>query len=808
VPGNNTSTDSTESLPEADLGIVKTHTGQAVAGQSLDFSLVVTNHGPSDHPQTITVEDLLPADMTPTSASGTGWGCAITGQLVRCTMDAGLESGDTANTITVRVTISPSAGPATLPNTALVSGELPDPEPGNNTSTDPVTVVDIADVMISKSASPTTVTAGENVTWTLTVGNDGPSDADGVIVNDPLPAGTTFVSVDGPAGWSCTGGTSVQCTIATLPAGATGTITIVARVGSDVADGTRIDNESTISTTTTDSDPDNNVDDASITVNTRADLVLDKSHSAESVTAGTQVSFTLDVRNVGPSNAKGDVTIVDTLPVGMTYVSNTGPWACTPGEVTDSGQIVTCLYDGGADLAAGLSAETLTMVVSVDPSIDPEEVGEGLANSARVSSQTTDPVPGNNTDTDRIPVVFDADLSIVKSHEGPVRVGDDLVFSLVVENAGPSTARDVIVGDELPDGLEYVDATGEGWECLTDESAILCGLTEPLEPGRQAPVIRVTVTVLPAAYPSAVNEAAVGSSTPDSDEENNITTDEVAVPPQVDLSITKTHEPEPVQVGQQVTFTLVIANDGPTPDPGPVTVRDSLPEGLTFVSGSGEDITCEAGDGNVVTCVKEDGLEVEQEVTITIVADVGATAYPGVVNVASVTSDAEDLDSDNNTASDEVTVEPLFDLSVSKDLLRLTRQSAVWRITVTNAGPNVAPVGTVMIRDVLPDQVQPGTHVGAGWDCEVADRTYYCEFTDPLAAGQSATLNLTTPVKDGAEGTVTNTVELLGGGSDEASGKVPTGWLPDTGGAELALVLFGLLMAGAGAEAIRRRRRS
>ena len=68
-----------------------------------------------------------------------------------------------------------------------------------------VTAVEQANLSLSKSDSPNTVTAGQNVTYTLDVANAGPSTAHGVTISDPLPPGTSFVSADN--GGSLAGGT-------------------------------------------------------------------------------------------------------------------------------------------------------------------------------------------------------------------------------------------------------------------------------------------------------------------------------------------------------------------------------------------------------------------------------------------------------------------------------------------------------------------------------------------------------------------------------------------------------------------------
>jgi uncharacterized repeat protein (TIGR01451 family)/fimbrial isopeptide formation D2 family protein len=791
---NNTDTDNTGVSVRADLGITKSHTGAATAGQDLDFTLAVTNHGESDSPGPITVSDTLPAGMSYRNATGTGWDCAVTGQVVTCTRTAGLPTG-ASTSITLRVAVAADAGPAELTNRANVAGTAPDPNPDNDTDADVVTVADRANVRITKTADPSTVTAGNRVAFTLTVTNDGPSDADSVHVTDALPPGLEYVAVASSA-FTCADANPIDCQLDTLPAGSSRTIVVTARVGSAVADGATIVNRAGVSTSTPSDDPDDNFDQATIRVVTRADLAITKTHTGGTVLAGEQVRFDLAVTNDGPSDALADVVVTDTLPVGMTYLSNSGPWTCAA-----TGQDVTCSLDGGASVPAGTAAPALAITVQVAADLDPDTLVDGvLTNSASVTSSTTDPNLDNNTASDSVAISFAADLSIIKSHALPVRVGDALIFTLQVANAGPSTARAVTVADTLPAGLEFVSATGEGWNCTNSGQQLDCELADPLPTATPAPPITVTVTVLAAAYPQVSNTATVDSATIDPVTNNNTATDLVTVPAQVDLGITKSHTPEPLQVGQQATYTLAISNAGTTDDPGPITVSDTLPAGLTFVSGTGDGWNCAATEQDV-TCTKGTGLPTTGNSSIALVVAVGPGAYPAVTNTATVTSLAEDTNPDNNTASDPATVLPLYDLALVKELLSITGSRADWRLTVTNNGPNPAPIGSVVVIDQLPDELSYVDFTGDGWTCTPQGQTVVCSYEADLPAGESRSVDLQTSIRSDATGTIVNTASIEGGVTDTAEGRIPTdnGGLASTGGLAIGAAALGLLSLLAGA---------
>src|SRR4029077_1607123 len=86
----------------------------------------------------------------------------------------------------------------------------------------------VANLSITKTANPATVTLGTNVTYTITVTNGGPSSSTGVIFTDPLPAGLTLVSAT-PSQGTCNGTTTISCSLGTLAVGASASASIVAK---------------------------------------------------------------------------------------------------------------------------------------------------------------------------------------------------------------------------------------------------------------------------------------------------------------------------------------------------------------------------------------------------------------------------------------------------------------------------------------------------------------------------------------------------------------------------------------------------
>ena len=126
---------------------------------------------------------------------------------ITCSL-ATLAAGASA-TFTLVVNVDQNAPAGTINNTATGSTTTGDPTPGNNSATEPTTVIGRADLSITKTGSPSPVTAGNNLTYTITVTNTSTAangtTATGITVSDSLPANTSFVSVTGHDGFVCTG---------------------------------------------------------------------------------------------------------------------------------------------------------------------------------------------------------------------------------------------------------------------------------------------------------------------------------------------------------------------------------------------------------------------------------------------------------------------------------------------------------------------------------------------------------------------------------------------------------------------------
>ncbi len=633
TPANNSATETTPLAPDADLSVTKTGPVTATAGTDITYAISIDNAGPSDAAN-VSLTDTLPAGTTFVSMTQTS-GPAFTCTASNCT-GAVLGAGATATFELVAHVNSGTTG--TIDNTATVSSAS-DTTPGNNTSTASTPLTSSADLTVTKTA-PAAASAGTDLTYTITVTNDGPSDATNVSLTDALPAQTTFVSMTQTAGpaFTCV---ATTCTIAAFAADATATFELVASIAPN-ATGT-IDNTATVTSTTPDPDPANNNSTASTTIGANADLVVTKTGAA-AATAGSDVTYTITVTNGGPSDATS-VSLTDTLPAQTTFVSmtqTTGPaFTCVA---------TTCTI---ATLSPGATA-TFELVVTIAPNATGT-----IDNTATVTSTTPDPIPANNSATASTTVGANADLIVTKTGAAAATAGTDVTYTVTVSNNGPSDAMNVTLTDELPPQTTFVSATqtsGPNFTCTTPApgatGTITCSIATfiPMSSAELSFVVHVDAD----ATGTIENTASVTSTTPDPAPANSSGSVSTAIAPATtDLSITKSADAGTYQPGATATYTLVVTNNGPAIATG-VTVTDVLPAGSTLISATPTQGTCSGT--TTVTCnlgILGDG----DSATITLAVTLPTMPGP-VENTATVTSGQTDPAPANNTSASTVSIVP------------------------------------------------------------------------------------------------------------------------------------------------------
>jgi uncharacterized repeat protein (TIGR01451 family) len=636
------------------------------------------------------------------------------------------------STITMNVTAPTSGG--TVSNTAQVSAMTPDGNAANNQATTVTTVNAAADLSLSMVDSPHPLFGSGQLHYAIDVDNLGPNTASGITVSNSLPSGNvTFLGASG-SGWSCqAAGQLVTCTRPSLLVGAAPTITITVQAPSEA---TALVNSATVASSSSDLVSSNNTAVVNTLVLSAADLSVAVLDSLDPVTTTGALTYTVTANNAGPSQASS-VAVVTELPSGTAFHSASGfGWTCTR-----TGLQVRCETP-----QLGLGAAPPIAIAVSAPGVD----GTITATSS-ISSPTNEPNPANNTASQDTVVNAPSDLALLLSASpSPVPARSTLTYTIDVSNLGPRDATNLVVTNRLPDGnVLFQSATGIGWTCVPAGQIITCTRNTLLVGAAPSIVIKITT---PPTNGTLVDQASVSASTDDLDLDNNAASSITGVFDSADLSIVASETPDPVRIGTDLTYTLSVANAGPTAAAG-VSVVDTLPTGTTFKSAGGAGWTCTNNSGTVstVSCAMG-GLAAQSSApAISIVATAPGTAG-NITNTATVNSPTSDPDDANKTATTVTLANRFADLSVTVNDLPdpvqgttnpgcASNDCTTYSIDVSNGGPD--PASELRIVTALPPNGTFFNAVGTGWVCPAPASGLLTCTRDSLAIGAAPTIFLT-----------------------------------------------------------------
>ena len=640
----------------------------------------------------------------------------------------------TSSTVTIVVETPAVAG--TITNTAEVTSSTSDPVAANNSDTENTTLG--TDLSVSMSDSPDPVTAGSNVTYTVTVTNNGPATSTSVTLTDSLPV--AFASVTSTQGTCSESGGTVTCNLGTLASNASSTTTIVG-----TAPSCPVTNSASVSGSGIELNPADNTVAENTTVLSCADVSVVKLDSADPSARGGGLTYTLFVANNGPATSTG-VVLTDVLPAGVTFVSVTS----TVGACSESAGTVSC--DIGNLSATNVTSSKVTIVT-----IAPLAVNT-ISNTASVTSTTFDPNAANDSDTES--TTLGNGLSLVKSDApDPVTAGNNVTYTLIVTNDGATTSTSVVLTDTLPSGVGLVSATSTQGTCA-GTSTITCNLGG-IGSGSSVTVTIVVSVVLTTPCPM-VNAASVAASEPDPDPSDNTATTNTTVLSCADLAVDKSDSPDPVSAGSNLTYTVTVSNNGPGTSTA-VVLTDNLTTTATFVSAASTQGSC-AESGGTVTCnIGDMTTSTVATVTIVITSNTAGT----IVNTVSVSSAVFDPVSANNSGTETTTGVPSganADLSVtesdSPDPVTVG-SNITYTITVVNNGPSTSTA--VTLTENLPATVTYVTSTPSQGSCTESGGTVTCSL-GILADGAAS--NVSIVVTADTAGTVSSTASVSGPQTD------------------------------------------
>ncbi|HEY3840209.1 MAG TPA: choice-of-anchor Q domain-containing protein [Bryobacteraceae bacterium] len=469
-------------------------------------------------------------------------------------------------------------------------------------------------------------------------------------------------------------------------------------------------------------------------------LTLTKYHTTGLFLGQQGATYAIAVQNAGtaPGATNGMVTVMDTLPAGLTLVSMAGTgWSCTSAACTRS-----------EALAPGASYPPITVTVNVAATaISP------VSNTVTVSGGGS----ATATASESALIAGAPILSISATHSGSLPLGQQMAtLHLVVSNAagaGP-TSGPITVTDVIPNGLSLLSLAGSGWSC----NGSTCSRSDVLAAGATYPPITATVNVGAHAISPQINTATVaGGGWAGSTASDSIVISGVPI-----LGITKTHSGNFTPGQQGAAFTIIVSNAAPAgPTSGVVSVSEAPPSGLSLVSMSGAGWSCSA-----VSCSRNDALAAGASYPgITVTVNVAANAATPQINTATVSGGG----SASASAADVTTVTGAPVLHITKThagSFTVGQQDAVYNVVVSNSSGAGATSGTVSVTDTLPTGLSLVSMGGTGWSCSGPT----CTRNDALAPGVSYPgITVAVNVAGNATSPQINHAAVAGGGSSPAN---------------------------------------
>ncbi|WP_188621884.1 choice-of-anchor L domain-containing protein, partial [Flavobacterium suaedae] len=657
-------------------------------GSQSVYTISIFNNGP-EAAQNVTVNSPLPAGITASSWSGNG-ASGTNQDLNDVITEIGV--GETIEyTFTIDIPDSYS-GPVT--GELYITGDFTDPTPACNPCTDIDQPVQ-ADIVVESTDGVNVYTPGTASVYTVTVTNNGPEQAENVVVNFVLPVEVTTATWTGDNGSSGTisdlsdaiGSLAVDETItytltADVPATFTGEFVFSAETQSD----------------TEDINPDcGECSDTNYPLDT-ADIVVVNTNGQEIYTLGTTSVYTVTVTNNGLIAAQ-NVVVQNAIPAGITSFSWTGDNGSSGTDVALDDTITT--------LAVG---ETVTYTITIDI---PAGYTGLLTSETSVTSDTQDSDPSCEACTDTDYPEAQADIVVVNTNGQEVYTpGTTSTYTVTVTNNGPFDAQNVVVQNAIPAGITSFSWTGDNGSSGTDVA-----LDDTIATLAVGETVIYTIAIdIPVGYTGLLtSETTVTTDTTDPEPACDECTDTDGNATEADLVISHTlNSGTTYTAGTNAVYTITITNQGPGAAEN-VSVEDIIPAGLDAASASWYGSNGSNGTGNLtdlITLLEADD-SVTYYLTIPIPSDYDQAA--DITNEVTVTSDTPDPNPGCAECTLTATPDPQANIVTFKTNFQdeyVSNTQVQYTITVTNPGPSDAY--NVVLYDPKPYQIQLMTWEGDG----------------------------------------------------------------------------------------------
>ena len=512
----------------------------------IEYTIVVVNNGP-DKSFNVTVGDLLPDGVKFISSDGQynpDTGVWFVGDL------------DANESVTLKIVVQViKIGDIT--NEVNVTGTGHDSNLTNNNDSVSVNVPESVLLNITKVANSTIIVAGENVGYTVVINNYGPSVASDVVLKDIFSSNELLnlqYSLNGVDWFNY----NESVSLGDINAGANITVYFRAKVNGSV----RGDVLNTVNITTSVDDARGNfTDNETVKVIANTTLAVIKDAEIKALNPGDTAHFVITVIAGGSSDSL-NVKLEDILDAELLDIKS-ATYRINGGNLTNYTQIISL---GNMHTGSKIVVDIYAAILST--------TGQDIFNCVNV---TSDEHPEGNTSNTTIHVNI-ADLEIIKIvNNATPNYGDEITYTITVRNNGPDNSTNIKVSEVLADNFKFISANAsKGYYDLTNGVWAVGNLTN-----NETAKLVITVKIVKTGF--IQNNVSVNGTGFDPNVTNNNVTVNITVPQTADLSVVKIVNVDRVSVGNRITYTIVVKNNGPDTALD-VYVVDKLSDALKFVS--------------------------------------------------------------------------------------------------------------------------------------------------------------------------------------------------------------------------------
>ena len=512
----------------------------------IEYTIVVVNNGP-DKSFNVTVGDLLPDGVKFISSNGQynpDTGVWFVGDL------------DANESVTLKIVVQ-VIKVGNITNNVNVTGTGHDTNLTNNNDSVSVSVPESVLLNITKVANSTIIVAGENVGYTVVINNYGPSVASDVVLKDIFSSNELLnlqYSLNG-VDWLDYDESVSLCDI---NVGADVTVYFRAKVNGSV----RGDVLNIVNITTGVDDARGNfTDNETVNVIANTTLVVIKDAEIKALNPGDTAHFVITVIAGGSSDSL-NVKLEDILDAELLDIKS-ATYRINGGNLTDYTQIISL---GNMHTGSKIIVDIYAAILGT--------TGQDIFNCVNV---TSDEHPEGNTSNTTIHVNI-ADLEIIKIvNNATPNYGDEITYTITVRNNGPDNSTNIKVSEVLADNFKFISANAsKGYYDLTNGVWAVGNLTN-----NETAKLVITVKIVKTGF--IQNNVSVNGTGFDPNVTNNNATVNITVPQTADLSVVKIVNVDRVSVGNRITYTIVVKNNGPDTALDVYAV-DKLSDALKFVS--------------------------------------------------------------------------------------------------------------------------------------------------------------------------------------------------------------------------------